>query len=261
MKTIVSLCLLLLVSCNGASSEITADQPNVEASEVPSTKEMTEASTATVAPQNASTDVSEGVLEGLSLLGLNAESGYLAWQTDQPATLVAEGPGDSPLADLRGFEFQNFVLSADIAWTMAPDEGNEGGIGGCGIAFRAQDNFSGEVLLFSMQLQPLVSSWNLEHWDGSKNQTLLGGLAESDLFGNEGVYDDSIKPDSNHVLLFANAGAAIVYVNGRQLGSEYEIGEIALPYEHGGGIAFYPWSNSGTSTCTMTNVWVWEINS
>lgn len=191
--------------------------------------------------------IDEAIAADLEELGYDWQEGELAWSTRNPLVLRANEQ-DSPLSDLRATNpiFENFILSMDIEW----GEFSEGSIGGCGIAFHAQDNFRGETILFRIQHQPVFNSWNLEHWNNGYQGSLLGeGSIHKD-----GVYEDAIGPGKNHYVLVVEEETITVYANGK------EIGSASLPPGlRDGRIGAFPWAVAGASVCSFTEGWVWRL--
>jgi hypothetical protein len=191
--------------------------------------------------------VDDVIVAELQELGYDPRDGELGWSNTDPLVLRANEQ-DAPLSDLRATNpiFENFILSMDIDW----GEFTKGTIGGCGIAFHAQDNFRGEAILFRTQLQPVFSSWNFEHWDDGFQGSLLDG---SYLY-EDGKYEAGISSGKNHYVLVVEDRTATAYANGKQIGS------ASLPEGlRDGRIGVFPWVAAVSSVCSFTKGWVWRL--
>jgi hypothetical protein len=248
-RILLAILCTILVSCNAAEASPSSNP-------APTTPPVAEIEgEATLAPPDNTLDVNQlqNVTTDIESVGYSLDSGELVWQAIDQLELNSDDPASVKPIDY-GPQFQDFILGADIDWKLA-----ERSIGGCGIVFRAKDNFS-EVITFEMRLEPMISSWNVKYWKDGNGDTLLGNLARAGLTTPEGLYDEAIRTDSNHIIMVVEDLEAKIYANGILLGSRYEMTGVALPIDGTGGIAVYPWVSAGTSTCTFSNVWVWALN-
>ncbi|HSL43713.1 MAG TPA: hypothetical protein VK897_09795 [Anaerolineales bacterium] len=195
----------------------------------------------------ASFPVDEEIVAELDKLGYDLHEGELGWSQPNPLVLRANDQ-ESPLADLQATNpiFADFILSIVINWGQF----TKGDIGGCGIAFHAQDNFRGEAILFRTQLQPVSNSWNFEHWGDSYQGSLLG---KSSIY-KDGKYEDVIGPGKNHYVLVVDEGTAAAYANGKLIGSAKLPNGLVK-----GRIGVFPWAGAGSSVCSFTQGWVWRL--
>jgi len=261
MKTISNAAILILIAfqvaaCSPAPAELTAtlEQTAAETKIAAPTQTRALSSKPTGTPTADASGVSaDGEVFETDVLtaGYGLDGGELIWNYEHDPLELEGKPGDIPFIPLQDpSNFSDFILGFDVEWSLNPDTG-EPGENGCGVVFRTVD--SSEFLVFVAQKDSLTYSWNLEHWgpDG-----FVGSLVGDAYFYADGVIDQDelLNPDKNHLVLVADGNNATAFANGELLGA------APLPANLSEGrILVFPRVASGTTTCTFSNVWVWEI--
>lgn len=248
---------LLLAACGGTPTSQAADEaepePAVEASATPEepTEVPTEEPTAT--PDAAATQAAEataqadtvlGEIESVfSELGLSMEGGHLAWLQEEPIDVVLASQNFGGLYDDLGIDtmFGNFVMKVDVTWET------ETGLAGCGVIFRSEADLNrGYQSQFYTGRLSGSPFWGFELYR-------YGSWITTTTNGTHGAIDDDNGSTNTYYMVAKNLEVA-VYVNGSRGGA------ISLPAAlDEGRLAFLTWSDTGISTCTFENAWVWEL--
>lgn len=180
----------------------------------------------------------------LEPLGLAIDQGgQLGWfQTEQaeidmydPNTYYVQSPDPSLTA-------ANFIFSSEITWESS------GGLAGCGLVFRVSgDLIRGEQYhLLTIRLSGFPG-WDIERWKDGNWQSTLNGRVMT----NKAI--DQSQGSTNKVVLVADGGIFSVYANGERLG------RVLGPNLKEGKLGFIGFQDSGTSTCTFDNSWIWVM--
>lgn len=244
---------LLLAACGGgaapaasntqlpAAATATQEPPTAE----PPTNTPEPDLTAT-AQSNVDAFVKEHVAADLELVGFSIDAGELGFIQKEAVEIVGDQPGvvlyNQPLADPNPI-FKNFVMGLDVKWD------SETGLAGCDVVFRADEDFKrGEIAVFSTARIVGNPGWDFETWNFGEFQTYLSGG-----FHRNSVINDE-PGSSNHYILIALGPEVTVWGNGERMGS----GTLKVAMSEGV-IGLEAWQESGFTTCTFTNVWVWEL--
>jgi hypothetical protein len=189
--------------------------------------------------------IAEFIAPDIEAAGLSTAHGQLGFSFDEPYDLTNNTPGTNLFVDLDpNYSVGNFVLGVDVTWE------SETGVAGCGIIFRAQDDLDGgEQAIFTAIRLSGFPGWDIELWRFGQYQANLVGQVRT---------SSAIKQASgstNHYVIAANGTSVVVYANGTRLGAT-NLKESMTE----GLIGFITWQESGISTCTFDNFWLWELD-
>lgn len=148
-----------------------------------------------------------------------------------------------PLAS--GQFFSDFILRADITWESAS------GLAICGFWFRAQsDDEDAEHFMFQTIRLSGLPSWDVEYWKFNEWQATVspGGRVITT------PHIDQDQGSTNTFILAAEGNELTVYANGHRLG------KATILKIREGLMTFYPWQESGETTCTFENAWIWDLS-
>jgi hypothetical protein len=180
----------------------------------------------------------------LQIAGLSTELGSLLWvQTGSvPIDLTSyqEIVYDPFVGDPTA---SDFVLYSEVTWESS------GGYAGCDLIFRSEPNFE-EGAQYELQTIRLSG---LPGWDIIYNNH---GYFEKNVTGilTAGAIDQD-QGAMNKILLIAEGEKFTVYFNDLRTGSYFDYSKNRLD----GQFAFSAWQESGETTCTFENSWVWSL--
>jgi hypothetical protein len=183
------------------------------------------------------------VQKELDKVGVDASEGQLVWHSDADTVLSATKFDETETQALEGAgSLTDFVLHADIGWNSSS------GLAGCGFIFRADDDLKRgkqyQMLLVRLQSLP---GWLVDFYQYGKFQFAVNPDDEP-----QRVILD--QPDSvNKITLVARGQDLLTYINGekmRLLESNKQLEGIA---------AFMVYQESGKTSCTFSNSWVYSL--
>lgn len=154
----------------------------------------------------------------------------------QDARIQDVGAGVSRV-DLQSTAYRDFVLSGYWSWTT-----NNAGVGGCGIAFR-QDEEAGTYMLAWLDNS---GAYGLAH-------------REPEAF-SPGLYGEGLDPEAAvyHVVLIAQGDALALYVDGQYIVGDYA--GLADDSPDAGTIAQAVVNFDAVQTqCVFSDLWLWRI--
>jgi hypothetical protein len=185
----------------------------------------------------------ETVAPDLELAGFSLSEGELGFLQEEPIKIVAELPSRRYWDFPGGFTnpvFEDFVLGVDITWD------SEVGFAGCDVVFRSDgDVGDGEFAEFSTMRLSGAPSYNLSIVHFNQYQTISDGTSAA---------IKQIAQSRNHYVIAVVGSEVDIFVNGQHLTTSYIKESMTR-----GEIAFQAWQNSGETTCTFSNAWVWEL--
>jgi len=262
---------LLLPACAGtpaAPVETTAPVPP-SATPVPptatlvpptatSTPESTDTpeptATATSTPDKTATALAEAtqaaeVIIGeigkeLETVGLSADTGYLLWAQDEPVAVdldeYQEWTND-PFAE--GLPASDFVLKSDITWESTS------GLITCGFFFRSEKNIDeGKQYVYEMIRLSGAPQYAISFMEYGQYQKSI-----SNVHTNSAIQQE--QNSTNKVVLIAEGEKFTLYINDIRAGSFFDYSKSMLE----GFFAYSAWQESGESTCTFADTWVWAL--
>jgi hypothetical protein len=199
-----------------------------------------------VAEQAAERDALEADIKAeLAELNLDPERGRLAWMNDEPIVIHSDtynSEANKPIGD--GAEFSDFVLKADLTWESS------GGLVICGFWLRggSYDQSAAHYLFQTIRLSGLPS-WDVEYWKYKEWVSTVspGGQVQSTQHIDQG------QGATNTYLFVAEGPLLTIYANGNRLG------RMTLSTLSEGVLGSYLWQESGETTCTWENIWIWDL--
>jgi len=226
------------------TSPVATETPVPSPTDTPSPTPDHAATTAAQETEISLTSVADVGLQ-LEEYGYNASAGNLAWRSEEPAslTLTAYNSQDWIVAADQA-RFSDFIVKTDVTWKST------GGYAICGIWFRADssEEDSAHYMFQTIRLSGFPS-WDVEYWKFNEWQATLspGGNVIST------PHIDQEQGSTNTFVLAAEGNQVTLYANGHRLG----IASITTLSE--GLVAFYAWQDSGETTCTFGNAWIWDL--
>lgn len=178
----------------------------------------------------------------LETLGLPTE-GQLAWAGTEDQTISVSSYWESQY-DLAadGKIFENFILKVDVQWD------SKSGLAGCGVIFRADGKIENgkQYQLLMMRLSG-APAWDIEYYDNGKFvSNAMGEVKYNSVM-------DITGGATNTFYLLADKDKLSVYANGKRMGTT---SSTTLTK---GKIAWLTWQESGETTCSFKNAWVWQL--
>ena len=195
-----------------------------------------------------STQAAEAVLPeidgNLQMAGLSTDTGSLLWVQDGIVPLSLNSFGEILYSPFEGDpEGSDFALYTEIAWVSSS------GLAGCGLIFRSEPDFEAgpQYILETLRLSGLPA-WDIIYFEnGAIEKNVTGDLATGAIDQDQGA--------TNKLLLIAEEEKFTVFVNDRRIGSYFDYVTSRLD----GLFAFLAYQESGETTCTFDNSWVWSL--
>lgn len=181
----------------------------------------------------------------LKTMGIDPGKGSLVWTLRTPVELDGTGYATGYFKPITGVDVvKDFVIQTDVTWNTS------GALSGCGLLFRAPDDFDvkiGDFYIFDMLRVQYAPAWVIGYYKDGRYEYSLPGLS--------GVTSDNIEDENdtqNTVTLDVRGDTFTVYINGVKERS-IQNNKIAE-----GRVAFEVTQESGTSYCKFENAWLWE---
>lgn len=206
-----------------------------------------------IPPEDSAAHISDGakiaahiIEEDLELAGFTQDQGELAWEFTNPIPLQLSG--EHYYMTWQPLDWTNrhrdFILAFDVKWESTT------GFAGCGAILRTGNEVTEDehIRLETWRFSGLPS-WGLEYVKFNRHYGWISG----DLRSHEAIRQ--ANGSTNHFIIIANGPEYTVYVNGTRLGTGR--GPEAMTQ---GKIAVFAWQESGQTTCTFSNVWIWKID-
>jgi hypothetical protein len=204
------------------------------------------AATAAVEATQAMAAVIEEIDTELQAIGYTTEEGSLAWASEAPEEInITTYNTHDWLPIASGQTFSSFIFKADVTWEST------GGLAICGFWFRGEsDDEDAPHYKFQTIRLSGFPSWDVEYWKYDKRQGTIspGGRVI------QTPHIDQEQGSTNTFILVADGNTLFVYANGHRLG------QVNISTLQDGIIAYYTWQESGETTCTFDNVWVWDLS-
>ena len=238
-----------------ASANNAEDAPaeSVATAALVATQERAEAQVQEVAATTEAADAIASTAESLTpiqkelaSLGLDPQEGTLGW-THEPVTVAVEGYLQFDYANKNlATVAEDFVMAADITWNT------RFGTTGCGFVARSDGNEEA----FNQYL--IIATRGANGHVGFITQR-EGEVIQDESFD---IYANGIDPSfewqndtTNRLVVVARGDRFGIYTNGTL------IGEIdAISGFEKGFTAFVALNESGDTTCTFENAWLWRLN-
>lgn len=210
--------------------------------------------TATATPDRAATAAAQAtqaaeaaladIQKDLESYGLPEGTGRLAWLGTEAVefhlTEFEEQGAELLDPDLY---VSDFVLQTEVTWNST------GGLAGCGLILRADPDLElGAHYRFVMIRLSGLPAWGLTRWDYGYAQASLTRTLQTSGLINQG------QGATNKMAFVAQGGAMSIYANGKRVRtmSDSKLSE--------GLLGVYSIQESGETTCSFANTWVWDLS-
>jgi hypothetical protein len=177
----------------------------------------------------------------LSNYGFTLADGQLLWMQEEPRVITVDTYNTSLFETIDAPAGDNFVFQTSITWNTT------GGLAGCGLFFRMSDQDDGPSNQFIMYRLQNAPAWDISYYDQNSWERSLSNW----------VYAQGIKDrndDENIVTLVVDGRNIYPYINGKK---QRLVEDITLK---DGLFAFTASQESGVSTCTFKDSWIWAID-
>lgn len=146
-----------------------------------------------------------------------------------------------PLDD--GEVYADFVFHVDVTWESSS------GLAGCGVIFRSEDDL-GDGLQYQFKTLRLDGAplWIVQLYEFGRAIANSTGDAKI----NSAIDQDNGA--TNSYLFVAEDGLVGIYANGTRLSN------VFINSRDEGRFAFFTFQESGETTCTFENIWIWQLN-
>jgi len=219
----------------------TATPPAVPPTATPSPKPNLTATAAARATQTAAPIIAMIDAE-LRKFDLSTDEGHLGGLYD-PLTIKVNTYGESKRqTDYPDVIVSDFVLQADLTWETST------GLAGCGFVLRSEPDLDRgkqyRVNMIRLQGRPL---WDLEYYKhGAFQKNISGDILDAPALNSD-------QGSTNRITIIAQGNKIAVYANGDRLGvfADNNLSQ--------GTVAFMALQESGETTCTFSNIWVWDL--
>jgi hypothetical protein len=180
----------------------------------------------------------------LEKVGMSTDSGHLLWAQDEPLAIEMDEYQEwtfEPFAE--GMVASDFVVKSDITWDSTS------GLVTCGFFYRSEENLEeGKQYLYEMYRLSGLPAYELTYLQYGDYQKSLSKIQTSEAIDQE-------QGSTNEVILIAEGEKFTLYINGLNAGSYYDYSKNMLE----GYFAYSAWQESGKSTCSFANTWVWAL--
>lgn len=135
--------------------------------------------------------------------------------------------------------FTDFVYHTDINWESS------GGLAGCGLVFHSDGDINeGQYYIFALMRLQNAPLWEMYYVNNGGWKSL----------GHN--YSNAIKDkqgEQNELVIITRGANVQAYVNGTRL-TEIDYNKLTK-----GAIAEMVWQDSGVTSCTFSDTWVWAL--
>lgn len=178
-------------------------------------------------------------------LGFSASQGGLAYfDFDLNEQIIATNAYSTIFQPINeGVEYENFIFSIDVTWD------SETGLAGCGLIFRSEPDLRrGRQAQFTAIRLSGLPAWYLDLYEYGQFQADLLGR-----FLTNGAIRQGADSTNTYVIV-AEGTSVSVYANGTRLG-----GSTLPSGMTSGAFGAFTTQESGRTTCTFSNLWIWEL--
>lgn len=184
------------------------------------------------------------ILPRLEKLGYGPESGNLIYTGESLITLTVDSYQEDKVKQIVRDPIQDFIFQANVRWNSTS------GLAGCGIMFRAEEDTErgGNYQFLIMRLSG-APAYDIEYFKYGQYQY---SLLPSTQF--TAAIDE--RQDADNKLTLIVRSDSIESVINTTKGVDAFDKKLSA-----GHIGLMAWQESGKTTCTFSDVWVWELNS
>jgi hypothetical protein len=177
----------------------------------------------------------------LQAYGLSTNEGHLGWVHDPVTLKVSSHLESKQTVDYPDLKVTDFVVHSDITWESSS------GLAGCGFLLRSDpDLIRGKQYQFFIMRRAFSPLWDIEYYQN-------GEYAGSVLWLSAAPALDYASGGLNQVTVVVQKNFMTGYANGQKLGRGVD---NRLKQ---GVTAFLAWQESGETTCTFSNAWLWVL--
>lgn len=246
--------VLALAGCGGAA--VTPTPPPPTATLVPTntpTSLPTSTPTSTATPDVTATAAAAATAEmdqklneiapDLDELGYDTSSGTLIYFEPSPVEVTADSYMEDVAQLILEDPVKDFILQADIGWNSTS------GLAGCGIIFRSEADLErGAQYQYYMLRLSGAPAWDIAYYRYGEYQY---GLV-SDMQFTTAIDERQDAVNTITLIVKGDTIESIINTTKSRDTSDKKLTE--------GQIALLAWQESGKTTCTFSNVWVWALN-
>lgn len=179
----------------------------------------------------------------LTELGFPSDVGRLGWIQQETEKISLDTYGQylySPFAE--DLVASDFIINTDITWETE-------GLVLCGLMFRSESNFETGAQYNFMYLRISgLPAWAIEYYDNGDFVSTVTDIK----------FSSAIKMDNgatNNLIMAAEGNKFTLFINQERLGSFYDWSDLRKD----GKFAYQGSQETGPSTCTFDNTWVWML--
>jgi hypothetical protein len=239
---------VLVLAVGGSCSSPLFSQPTPTNTPLPPTATATATkvptNTPTITPDLAAT--AQAQLEGsivaqLEDLELPSDTGEVGWVQTAPEVIELSGPEGFYQPFAEDLDVSDFVIQWEQTWetTAWP---------WCGLYFRSDASYAdGDYYAIYFLRFSGLPAWDIEY---NRDGLYITTLTTDFKFSNS---LDINSGATNQITLAAVGNQFKLYINGHYEGVYYDFSSKLEK----GRFAFYAYENSGSTTCTFDNTWVW----
>lgn len=171
---------------------------------------------------------------------LSTDEGYLGWANDSLTIKVDTYGEEKWQTNFPDFSVADFVFHTDMKWESST------GLAGCTLLLCAEPDLErGKHYRINLMRLSGLPLWDIEYYRYGVFQKNVTGeiLSTSAIDVDQGAV--------NRITVIAQGNKLQVYANGDRLGAftDKTLSE--------GIVAYMAWQESGQTTCTFTNSWLW----
>jgi hypothetical protein len=181
----------------------------------------------------------------LKKYGFSTSDGYLGWTSSGSTDISTSSYMETRYSVVTKGPVADFVLQADVTWNTSS------GIAGCGFMFRGTPDYDGSrggSYLYNIQRLVNLPGYDLEYWDqGDWVATLTQNKVQ-----RTNILNDQ-QNSTNTIAIVVHGKDFTPWANGQQL-----IGGSHDKFKDGV-IALMAFQESGKTTCTFNNGWLFIL--
>jgi hypothetical protein len=179
----------------------------------------------------------------LERIDYSTDEGHLSWSEIDPWPISSSTYGTSIYEPIdEGEEYQTYIMHYDVTWESTS------GLAGCGLIFHSEENLgSGKQYRFYAYRFSGLPYWTVELWNANWPPTSAMGRGRL----NSAINQEN--GSTNSFTLVVKDQIMTVYANNVRL-SNVPISSLSK-----GRIAFFVFQESGETTCSFDNAWLWSL--
>jgi len=176
--------------------------------------------------------------------GLSVDKGHLGWIQDKPYVIEMSSYHDAFYSEFaEDLVASDFIIKTDITW-------ESDGLVYCGFLMRSGSDFvNGKQYAFQNMRFSGLPAWDIEYWENARFQSNVTQKVR---------FSDALKLENgstNTFIIVAKGNEFTVYINGVRQGRFYDYSNQTAA----GRFAWIASQESGPSSCTFNNSWIWVI--